>query len=66
VSPQVSERLTQRHCAGYSLSGLKDFRLFYSTYVDRETLIGHALRGQSMEDAATKASGKNHAARGQL
>ena len=62
----LSERLTQRYGGGYSLSSLKDFRLFYSTFADRGTLIGHALRGQSMDDATTNTSGKSHPLRGQF
>ena len=42
---------------------MKDFRLFYSTFADRETLIGHAVRGQSSDGATTDAAGKSHVSR---
>lgn len=63
VLSTLSRQLTQRYGEGYSISSLKDFKLFYTTYSDRLISISHAVRGLSRRDSSP-AKAISHAARG--
>ena len=57
----LSQRLTLRYGQGFSISGLKDFRLFFLIYADRESSIRHLLRAE-----LEVPSEKSHTACGQF
>ncbi len=57
----LSQRLTLRYGQGFSISGLKDFRLFFLIYADREPSIRHSLRAE-----LEVPSEKSHTACGQF
>ena len=75
VIRELSKRLTARYGDGFSLSSLKDYRLFYAMYADREAAmlasqaspgiiqIGHPAGGQS---GTFLAGQKSHPAGGQF
>lgn len=61
----LSQQLTARYGEGYSTTNLKYFRLFYATFADRASQIGHSLRDPFLDSIspAPALPSKGHAVR---
>lgn len=56
----LSKRLTQKYGDGFSVSSVKDFRLFYSVFVERDQAIGHTASGQLRNTTLSAEMQKSH------